>query len=413
MNRIFGSNHLLYFILGFAFLTRFFQLWIPQNFYFDEVYHAFTAREFLLGNPAAWEFSATPPAGFAYEWTHPPLAKLLMAFGMLIFGQNAFGWRFFGALFGVGIIFLTYLLGKKLFRSELVGLIAALILSLDGLLFVQSRIGMNDVYFLFFTLTSIYFLLNRDYLASGLFLGFSLSSKWTAFWTIFVVSFFLLHQVFLNREKIRDYLFRTIPLWLFSFILVPSIVYLSAYLPFFIQGRELSDFWDLQKQMYWYHTNLEATHPYQSLWYTWPILIRPVWYFVSSQGGLVANIYALGNPLFFWFGLFALLAVGLKTIKVHPFPRIFTLFLYFIFFTPWVLSPRVMFLYHYLPSLPFLAIITGFFLNEISSTKWGKIFTFSFVGFCALIFLYFYPHWAAVHVPRWLSESYFWLPTWR
>lgn len=406
-------KRILLLIILFAFFSRFFRLWYPNSFYFDEVYHAFTAREFLLGNPSAWEFSATPPAGFAYEWTHPPLAKLLMAFGMLIFGQNAFGWRFFGALFGVGIIFLTYLLGKKLFRSELVGLIAALILSLDGLLFVQSRIGMNDVYFLFFTLTSIYFLLNRNYVASGLFLGFSLSSKWTAFGAIFAVSFFLIHQIYLKRERIRDYLFRSIPLWLFSFILVPSLVYLSAYLPFFIQGRELSDFWDLQKQMYWYHTNLEATHPYQSLWYTWPILIRPVWYFVSSQGGLVANIYALGNPLFFWFGLFALLAVGLKTIKVHPFPRIFTLFLYFIFFTPWVLSPRVMFLYHYLPSLPFLAIITGFFLNEISSTKWGKIFTFSFVGFCALIFLYFYPHWAAVHVPRWLSESYFWLPTWR
>jgi len=65
-------------ILLLAFFTRFWRLGIPDTYHFDEVYHAFTAKEMLLGNSAAWEFWNTPPEGFAYEWTHPPLAKLFM-----------------------------------------------------------------------------------------------------------------------------------------------------------------------------------------------------------------------------------------------------------------------------------------------------------------------------------------------
>ena len=93
---------LLILILMFAFVTRIYDLWSPKSEYFDEVYHAFTARVILHGDPKAWEWWNTPPAGFAYEWTHPPLAKLGMVVGMLLFGENSFGWRIPGALLGVG-----------------------------------------------------------------------------------------------------------------------------------------------------------------------------------------------------------------------------------------------------------------------------------------------------------------------
>jgi len=82
-------------IIFFAFLIRFWRLGEPNNFYFDEVYHAFTAKQMLLGKHTAWEFWNTPPSGFAYEWTHPPLAKIFMAAGMTVFGMIPFGWRFF------------------------------------------------------------------------------------------------------------------------------------------------------------------------------------------------------------------------------------------------------------------------------------------------------------------------------
>ena len=106
---------ILYLILGFAFLTRVFDLSSPPNEYFDEVYHAFTAKVIMSSEAAkAWEWWNTPPAGFAYEWTHPPLAKLGMVLGMKVFGENSFGWRIPGALLGVGSVLLVYLLAKEI-----------------------------------------------------------------------------------------------------------------------------------------------------------------------------------------------------------------------------------------------------------------------------------------------------------
>lgn len=32
-----------------------------------------------------------------------------------------------------------------------------------------------------------------------------------------------------------------------------------------------------QTYMYNYHSGLEATHPYSSAWYQWPIDYRPLW----------------------------------------------------------------------------------------------------------------------------------------
>ena len=82
-------------ILLAALLTRFVRLDTPSEFYFDEVYFAKTGQEILPGDPKAWEF-------YGHENTHPPLSKLFMAGGMLFFGENSWGWRFFGALAGVG-----------------------------------------------------------------------------------------------------------------------------------------------------------------------------------------------------------------------------------------------------------------------------------------------------------------------
>ncbi|MBI2405887.1 phospholipid carrier-dependent glycosyltransferase, partial [Candidatus Microgenomates bacterium] len=171
------ARRFLVVILGFALVSRLVGLWFPPTFYFDEVYHAFTAKEMLQGNNAAWEWWNTPPKGFAYEWTHPPLAKLGMVAGMFILGERPLGWRLPGALLGVGVVFLVYLLGVQLFKNKTVGLLAAAVFMLDGLPLVMSRIGMNDTYFLFFALLSIFLFLKERYFFSSVFLGLAAASK--------------------------------------------------------------------------------------------------------------------------------------------------------------------------------------------------------------------------------------------
>lgn len=391
------KNVVLICILVFAFITRVYKLGSPPSMYFDEVYHAFTAQV-MMGEDKmkAWEWWNTPPEGFAYEWTHPPLAKLGMALGMSVFGQNAFGWRVPGALLGAGSVFLVYLIAKKIFKDELIGLLSAGAFSLDGLLLVSSRIGMNDSYFLFFSLLSIYFFMQEKDLFSAFVYGLALSSKWSALWAAPIIFILWLKR----KQK-----FKLSILW---FLFLPPVVYLLSYLPMFITGHDLNTWLGMQQQMWWYHTRLDATHSYSSPWWTWPFLIRPVYLYTSDEiRGFVSRIYMMGNPFVFWFGIASVFMCAIYAYIERNKKIGFVVFSYLIFFAPWAASPRIMFFYHYLPSIPFLAIAIGYILRRNSKL----IVSFFVIGL--LIFIYFYPHWAGIQVPLWLDKSYYWLSSWR
>ncbi len=389
-------NILLGVVIAFSFVTRVFALGNPPQEYFDEVYHAFTARQMLHGNKMAWEWWNTPPTGFAYEWTHPPLAKEGMVLGMLILGENPVGWRIPGALLGVGSVVLIYLIARKIFQDDLVGVLSAGVFSLDGLPLVLSRIGMNDSYFLFFALLSIYLYLKEKNFVSAVAFGLSFASKWSALWAIpiFVAIHFLL-----KRKLTLSYI------W---FLVLPPLVYIASYIPMFTTGHSFSIFIEMQKQMWWYHTSLRATHPYTSTWWSWPFLVRPIWLYTSGKvGETIANIYAMGNPVVFWFGLGAVVVTGVKGLMEKSKKLILVAFAYLIFFVPWALSPRIMFLYHYLPSIPFLAIATGYVLRKHRELVAPVII----VGL--VTFIYFYPHLTAMKVPAILDSSYYWFDSWR
>src|SRR3990170_5288494 len=387
---------LLLLILAFSLLARTLWLGSPKNEYFDEVYHAFTARTILHGDSKAWEWWNTPPEGFAYEWTHPPLAKLGMVVGMLIFGENSFGWRIPGAILGAASVFLVYLIGKRLFKDEVVGLLAAGVFSLDGLALVMSRIGMNDSYLLFFVLLSFYLFLRDKNFLSALAFGFAISSKWSAVW---VIPIFLLAQVVLKKKISLSYL------W---FLILPPLVYLANYIPMFLTGHDLSIFWGMQKQMWWYHINLKATHPYTSPWWSWPFLARPIYLYTSDEvGGIVSRIYAMGNPLVVWGGLISTAVAFYFAVTERAKKLAFVVFSYLVLFAGWALSPRIMFLYHYLPSVPFLAVATGYILR-----RFPKIIPYFFVA-GLILFVYFYPHWIGLPVSLSLDKSYYWFASWR
>jgi dolichyl-phosphate-mannose--protein O-mannosyl transferase len=67
--------------VAFAFLFRLWRLDIPRGMHFDEVYHARSATEFL----SDWEHGWTRDV---YEWTHPMLAKYLIAAGIELANPN-------------------------------------------------------------------------------------------------------------------------------------------------------------------------------------------------------------------------------------------------------------------------------------------------------------------------------------
>lgn len=137
--------------------------------------------------------------------------------------------------------------------------------------------------------------------------------------------------------------------------------------------RLISHFSELQHQIWWYQTNLKATHPYQSRPWQWALDLRPVWTSVTydSPTGEVSNIYTAGNPILFWGGLVAaitLSAVWLYSVYQTQSASLelgFLLALYWIVWAPWTLSPRIMFFYHYTPAVPLLAILSAYLLTHL------------------------------------------------
>jgi multisubunit Na+/H+ antiporter MnhF subunit len=58
-----------------------------------------------------------------------------------------------------------------------------------------------------------------------------------------------------------------------------------------------------------YHAEECHSHPYSSLWLTWPIMEHPVLFYASSQpnNGAVSEVTDMGNPAIWWLGILALL----------------------------------------------------------------------------------------------------------
>jgi len=422
---------IVFLLVVFGIGIRMYRLEIPDSYYFDEVYFAYTAEEMAKGNKYAWESTAEAPEGFAYEWTHPPLGKEISAIGILIFGDNTFGWRFFQALFGGLGVWLIYLLGKNLFASKSAGLLSALLYGLDGFFFVLSRITMVDIFMADFLLLASLFVVkyarrrkNIHLVLAGLFCGASVSIKWSGVYILeFLagVSLFMIYyfEVYKSSEKGKSFiisLIKIIPRMFLAFVLIPILVYIVTYIPFFYHGNSLLDFFYLQENMYIYHRGVTETHMYQSAWWQWPILMRPIYmHFEDLGNGLRANIYLLGNPFIWWTGLLFFILGIIQVIRKEIPALVFAVVSVFAYWLPWALSPRkITFIYHFMPSFLFILLISGYFLNLLwlKSNK-GKLIVGLYVLVAAGVFVYFYPILAAVPLKSENVEGYFWLSTWR
>ena len=356
----FKSNKLLYVILLLASCLRLINISHPPVYIFDEVYHAFTAREYLHDHIEAWEWWTTPPEGVAYEWTHPPLAKYGMVLGMRLFGENSLGWRIGSAVSGIIGILGIYLLVHTLTKQKNIALLASFLVSIEGLHIAQSRIAMNDSYMLVFFIWSLYAAVKSRWKLGAVLYGLSLASKWSALYGIVPLAFIYLHQ---NPIILRPSYFILHTLYAIRLLLIALSVYVLSFAPFILAGHTWTQWWELHRQMWYYHTHLVATHGYQSSPWQWIFDVRPVWYWVDYGETAIANIYAHSNPLILWLGLSALI---LQIRKLKSFQYSIFFVLYPIFTLPWAFSPRIMFFYHYLPSATFLCIILASYLVTLT-----------------------------------------------
>ncbi len=128
-------------------VLRLVQLNHPERIFFDETYYVNDARAML---------QTGVEEGFA---VHPPLGKWLIAAGISGIGDDAWGWRLPGVIAGSLVVLLTYLIAVRLVRRRGAAALAGLLVAVDGLLFVQSRTSMLDVFLGFFVALGAWLLL--------------------------------------------------------------------------------------------------------------------------------------------------------------------------------------------------------------------------------------------------------------
>jgi len=389
--------------------------------YFDEIYYVRTAEQYInLEEP--------------YEWTHPPLGKLMMAAGILVFGYNPFGWRLTGVLFATLMIPVIYLLGKKMFGSWIGAFASAFLLMFDFMHFTMGRMATVDTFVVFFALTSqlFFYIYFRDALREGwkasvrplflavLFFSLGFSTKWYVLYgfagQVFLLLALRLRDVFAVKEgktaRIKV-LFSHPFLAVLGFVGVAVAIYFLTFVPYMMVGHTLRDVYERQWSMYSYHSGLKATHPFSSPWWSWPVILRPVWLYVSVlPGGAVSTIAAMGNPAVWWFGLGSIISAVEKTVREKSHVCLFIATIFFFQWLPYALIQRCLFLYHFYVNVPFLCLATAYFLSESWNRKRGKLVGLAYLTGVVILFALFYPVTSGHPAPRWWIDCLKWFRSW-
>lgn len=401
------------------------------DMYFDEVYHARTAYEYIR--------DLEP-----YEVTHPPLGKVIMSIGIIIFGMNPFGWRIMGMLAGVIMLPVMYMFGKKIFKATFPAFCCAFLMMCDFMHFTQTRIATIDSYAVLFIILMYYFMYDyyiylsyrlgfkksmKNLFLSGLFFGLAAASKWIGLYggaglaliflltkgkeyVMFTKAYKDLHKkvrITYNKSlgRMKEYvplhINLTMILCILFFVIVPVLVYVASYIPTMTQQSDgINSIIDNQIYMYKYHTVdvLNATHPYSSKWWSWPIIYRPIWYYGKNlSNGLRSSIVAMGNPLIWWFGIIAFIAAIIITIKKRD-RKMVPIFIAALFqYVPWIFVKRITFIYHFFSTVPFVIICIVYVLYYLYNFRpryiifkyFIRSMVCAYIIFAAIMFIMFYP----------------------
>jgi dolichyl-phosphate-mannose--protein O-mannosyl transferase len=382
-------NFVLTLILALGIFLRFYNLSYPSGYYFDEVYHVPTARAIAKGDPRAYEWwhgelKDERQAGTYIDWLHPPLAKLLQAGTIIIFGDREFGWRAASAAAGSLLVLVVYLLARASLspKQKNFALLAAFLIAIDGLAIAQSRIAMNDIFVTLFMTLGVFFYLRHLQqqnqlhwlILLALACGASIASKWSG---VFLIGFIGLWELSQSLGHWRQLLTST--LMLVFLISASAFFYLLAYGQMFSQ-HNYAHFIELHNQIIRYQIGLDASHPFASAAWEWPLGTKPVYLYYDD----VTKQEIWNRPFYpSWFFALATLVLALSLLLLDPIYRrhnyncqpnhevspfftttawgrlFFITLAYFCFWAPWLASPRIMFFYHYLPAVPLITIVAA------------------------------------------------------
>lgn len=422
-------------------LSHFWRLDALNGFIFDEVYYPKFGLDYLQGNPL---FDA-----------HPPLGKYIIGLGIQLFGYNPFGYRFFNAIAGSLIPIVTCALAYQLSTTGLLpknsspttwAILAGWFTALDGLLLVESRLGLINIFIVLFGMLSQLCMVlalkqkRRRWawtIATGIMLGAACSVKWNGL--AYLVGIGAIALI------VWRYYGQRLTLWqmLVGLVIMPVATYLLEWVPHLLINTT-TNLLELHAQILGFHQNLgvgkiEPVHTYCSAWWSWPLMLRPIaYYYKTHPSGTINYINAMGNPILYWLGAIAMLLCLILCIyqlrnrwvrrggldrwcggkfNSPQFPIYLPLYLLSSFaghYLPWSLSRRCIFLYHYMPASVFafmaIAYVTAWGSTQTMSDL-PKISRYTVVAI-AVAFIFWLPVYVGLPITAFHQRLLIWFPSW-
>lgn len=417
-----------------AFVLRIWNLATPKGFIFDEVYYAKNAHSLVQHGVELQD------GGSAEFIVHPPVGKWMIGLGIKIFGFNEFGWRISAAFIGALSVALIFFVAKRLFGNYLLATSAAVLMSLDGLHLVHSRVALLDIFLMFFILLAFYFILiNKPWFASFA-LGLALATKWSgiyymvAFGAFALYSDYRLEKAMENESPIRTVAQRKSWYRLLQYGLLPIIVYVASWAGWFQTSTGwdrkwspsiIKSFLHYHSEMWSFHTNLTDAHAYSANPWSWLVMVRPTSFFYASPKGCGASacsqeILALGTPFLWWSGVAALFVTLGYWIARREWQSGLILLGFAAGYLPWFLmQKRTMFTFYAIAFEPFMILVIIYAISKfIEPNKDGVIpsirlySVFAYIGVVAINFFYFLPLYigSVISYSAWFHHM--WIPSW-
>ncbi|MEX2289094.1 MAG: phospholipid carrier-dependent glycosyltransferase [Mycobacteriales bacterium] len=334
-------------------LLRLVRLDIPRGRIFDEIYYVCDAQNLLrygveAGTEGNTDDDQTIQAGCTPNGqpgfiVHPPLGKWAIGLGMRLFGVHEFGWRVAAAVAGTIMVVVLVRVTRRMTGSIVLGCFAGLLLALDGLHFVQSRVAMLDIFLAAWVLGAFACLVaDRDAvrrrlavtdgeeltgwgprlgwrpwrLAAGVCLGAAVATKWSGlYYVVVLVLLAFAWEVGARRTAgvrapVRATVVRSGALLLATLVVLPAALYVLSWFGWFASSAAdqlawdrhwadtheagglvglvpdgLRSWWHYHVAQFTFHDDLRQKHPYQSHPAGWLLLARPVSYYYPQNVG--------------------------------------------------------------------------------------------------------------------------------
>ncbi|MBN9607665.1 MAG: phospholipid carrier-dependent glycosyltransferase [Actinomycetales bacterium] len=420
---------------------------------------------------------------------HPPLGKWVIALGLAAFGAvDPTGWRIAVALCGLLLVAGTMLLAHLLFRSTVLTTLAGFLLAIDGAGIVMSRVALLDGVLALFVLAGVIaIVLDRrqaarrlgDWVArrreagrptdwgpvlwarpwlvaAGLAFGAASAVKWSG---LYVLAAFgvvaVLSELSLRRRAgihfwVSGTVLRQAPASFLLLVPIAAAVHLASWTGWFVTDggyarhwveeggtawsgplawvpTAFQNWWHYQSLMYGYHVNEHDPHPYQANPLGWLLMLRPTSMYYADHGdGTASAILDIGNPLIWWAGAAALVAVAVvavrKLLRREPaWAEGVILAGVAAGWLPWMLYlGRTVFWFYTIVFEPYLLLaivaVAGYLLGRASDPERRRragIITVGVVaGLALLLSLFFLPLWVGLDAPLWFQRLHYWFPSW-